>query len=520
MSELSFTDGKDIHFILKAHANRTPDAPFLHWTPFSGDHKTYSYKAFYNQVLSLASGLSARGIGKGDFLILHSNNSPEFLLTWHACAAIGAVIVTTNPRSSLDELRYFVEHAKPRAVITQPAFLDLFKQIDAKLEWIASTRTDSGEPADKLPKNIIPFEDLLGDAYDFKEATLDSMTPLSVQYTSGTTSRPKGVVWTHANALWAGQVGASHKMIGADDTAIVITPLCHTNAMSWAHLPVLWSGGALALQPKFSASRFWDVAVKYGCTWGNVIPFAVHALATKPVPDNHKMRFWIVGAANVGPVEDMFGVSFIGAWGMTETVIHATYTPPHLPSPPISMGMPMPQYAFKVVDGNNELAEVGEVGNLKVKGRRGVSLFLEYLHNPDATKASFDADGWFDTGDRVIRYEQGHFRFSDRSKDMLKVGAENVAASEIEAVINSVEDVMETAVVAKPDKMKDEVPIAFVRTVKPSDNLRAEIFSVCESKLSDFKRPVAIIFCEDFPRAEVNKVAKGKLREQAKKLKL
>lgn len=516
MTRISFTDDKNIHLILKAHADKRPDTPFLHWTPFSGDHKTYSYKEFYDAALRVAAGLRAKNIGAGDYVLLHANNCPEFLLTWHACAALGAIVVTTNPRSSRDELAYFIGHANPKCVITQPEFLGLFKDIKGHYEWLACTETNSGEPADApLPDNIVPFKTLFSSASKFEPANSGSLTPLSVQYTSGTTSRPKGVVWTHGNAVWAGCVGASHKIIRSDDVAMVITPLCHTNAMSWAHLPVLWSGGSMALQPKFSASRFWDVVQRYKCTWGNIIPFAVHALMTKPVPKDHTMRFWIVGAANVGPIEQHFSVDFIGAWGMTETVIHATYTPPQLPAAPISMGLPMPQYDFKVTSKDGAPTKLGETGDLYIRGERGISMFIEYLHNPEVTNASFDADGWFDTGDRVILAEGGHLRFADRSKDMLKVGAENVAASEIESVINTVEDVMESAVVAKPDKMKDEVPVAYVRTQRPCEELREAIMETCCDKLSDFKRPVAIVFCEDFPRAEMNKIAKGKLREQA-----
>ncbi|MEP3050854.1 MAG: AMP-binding protein [Erythrobacter sp.] len=518
--EIDITSGKDAHFMLRSHAEKRPQAPYLHWAPFVGDAVTYSYREFFDRMAALAAGLQARGVAKGDFVLLHAQNCPEFLLTWHACAAIGAVVVTTNPRSSRDEMRYFIEHSKVKFAVVQAAYLDLIGETGAQFEWLAVIAADGIEAPAVLPDGTLAFENLIGDAADFEHIPSDPMAPLSVQYTSGTTSLPKGVVWTHANALWAGQVGSMHKSLRDDDTALITTPLCHTNAMSWAHLPSLWAGGAIALQPKFSASRFWDVALRHRCTWGTVIPFAVKALAPQPVPPDHAMRFWIVGAANIGPLDEHFSVEIVGAWGMTETVIHATYTPPQLPSPPLSMGMPMPEYGFRLERDDGSAPVEGEAGLLKIKGERGVSLFLEYLHNPDATAESFDAGGWFDTGDRVIQSTQGHFRFADRAKDMLKVGAENVAASEVEAAIATVPDVIESAVVAKPDPMKDEVPVAFVRTEKPSDELRETIFATCREKLADFKVPVAIVFCEDFPRAEVNKVAKGKLRDEAAALEL
>jgi len=391
----------------------------FHWEPFTGAAVTYSYKDFYTQVCALAGGLKSRGVKPGGYLMLHAVNAPEYLMTWHACAMLGAIVVTTNPRSVQDEMDYFIDHSKPRWLVTQPAFLHLFETHTDKFEWIACMATDGGEISDvDIPDGV----------------------SLSVQYTSGTTSRPKGVVWTHANAIWGGQVGAAHLQLRTDDIAMVFTPLCHTNAMSWTHFPVLWSGGAMVMHPKFSASRYWSAVQKHNCTWGNAIPFAVQALAMQPVPENHTIRLWVVGAANVGPIEKHFGITFIGAWGMTEIVTHGTYTPMHLSAPTLSMGMPVPEFELAVLDANDDAVEPGEVGLLKIRGKRGVQIFLEYLNNPEATNSSFDADGWFDTGDRVRQVEGGHLRFSDRAKDMLRVGGENVSASEVEADFGGVSE--------------------------------------------------------------------------------
>jgi len=365
---------KDVHSLLCDHATRRPETPFLHWEPFSGEPETYSYERLYREACALADGLKSRGVKSGEFLMLHATNSPEYLITWHACAMLGVVVVTTNPRSVQDEMDYFIGDSKPRWVITQPA-------LDAE-------------------------------AYVHKK--VDPMSPLSVQYTSGTTSRPKGVVWTHANAIWGGQVGAAHLQLRADDVAMVFTPLCHTNAMSWTHFPVLWSGGSMVMHPKFSASRYWPSVLKHDCSWGNAIPFAVQALAMQPVPDNHNIRLWVVGAANVGPIEQHFGITFIGAWGMTEIVTHGTYTPVHLSAPPLSMGMPVPEFELAILDPNNEPVETGDVGLLKIRGQRGVQIFLEYLNNPDATNSSFDKESWFDTGDRVRQVENGHLWLKPR----------------------------------------------------------------------------------------------------------
>lgn len=514
MASLHLAMDKDFHWLLRNHANRRPNAPLLHWEPFEGTARSWTYLEFYGEVRKFAAGLSAKGARRGDFLLLHANNCPEFLIAYHACAALGVVVVTTNPRSAVEEMRYFINHSKVKYAITQPEFVDLIRETGPELEWIASTETNSVDAVSSLADDIIPFRDFFTDDSDLQIEPNDPLAPLSVQYTSGTTSRPKGVVWTHANALWGAQVGAAHNVLRDIDTGIVFTPLCHTNAMSWAHFPVLWSGGAMVLQPKFSASRFWPAALKHHCTWANVIPFAMQALATQPIPEEHAFRYWVIGAANIGPVEDLFRIPFVGAWGMTELIAHGTYTPPQLSSPARSMGMPATEFELKIVDADGQDVARGETGLLKVRGVPGITLFKEYLHNPEATAGSFDDQGWFDTGDRVFQGEDGHLRFADRAKDMLKVGAENVAASEIEGAIMITEGVLECAVVGKPDKMKDEVPAAFVRAGSPSEALARQILETCRAHLADFKVPVEVIFVDEFPRAELNKIAKAQLRKQ------
>lgn len=508
---------KDLPWLLRAHAESRPQHNFLHWEPFSGESRSWTYAEFYRDTLRIASGLQSRGVRRSDFVLLHANNCPEFLLAYHACAALGAVVVTTNPRSAVEEMRYFIDHSRVKFAITQPEFIELVKETGPSLEWIVSTEQNSTEDA-PLPSaaqtgDIIAFADLYGDAESVTLEPNDPLAPLSVQYTSGTTSRPKGVVWTHANAVWGAQVCASHNLLREQDTSLVFTPLCHTNAMSWGHFGVLWSGGAMVLQPKFSASRFWPAALKHDCTWANVIPFAMQALITQPVPENHKFRYWVIGAANLGPAEEYFKIPFVGAWGMTELIVHGTYTPPQLPSPPRSMGLPVPEFALKIVDEQNQPVQQGEAGLLKVKATPGITLFKEYLYNPEATASSFDEEGWFDTGDRVFQTADGHLRFADRAKDMLKVGAENVAASEIEGAVMMTPGVLECAVVGKPDRMKDEVPVAFVKSDQASDELALSILSTCRQQLADFKVPVEVIFVEDFPRAELNKIAKARLKQ-------
>lgn len=131
-------------------------------------------------------------------------------------------------------------------------------------------------------------------------------------YTSGTTSRPKGVVWTHGNGLWSGRAMASHEALSSEDTHLVFLPLFHMNAMAIATLATMWVGSKMVLQPKFCASRFWGVSLKYNCTWCSMIPFCVRALKDQKVPD-HDYKYWGIGVL-IPDIDKRFKVESVGWW--------------------------------------------------------------------------------------------------------------------------------------------------------------------------------------------------------------
>jgi crotonobetaine/carnitine-CoA ligase len=214
------------------------------------------------------------------------------------------------------------------------------------------------------------------------------------------------------------------------------------------------------------------------------------------------------------PWDEPLGVKTLGWWGMTETITHGIVGDPYAPNRPLSMGRPAPEYEIAVVDDDGRRTPDDEAGNLLVKGTPGVSLFAEYLHDPEATAASFDEHGWFRTGDVVRPHADGHISFVERAKDMLKVGAENVAASEIERVLLSVPGVVEAAVVGRPDVKLDEVPVAFL-IASDGDDLERRALEECAAKLADFKVPRQVYIVREFPRSTLRKVNKSELRRAA-----
>jgi crotonobetaine/carnitine-CoA ligase len=462
--------------------------------------------------------MSARGIAPGDPVLIHLENCPEMLVAWFACACVGAIAVTTNARCSAEELAYFAGHSGAVAAITQPRFAEIVNASSGDLNWIALIDHDNGVPVigGNAPARADTFAALLGDAELAQILPPDPARPIGVQYTSGTTSRPKGVLWTHANALWGAQVNALHEDLRASDVHLIFLPLFHTNALAYSLLATLWAGATAVLMPRFSASRFWDIARKHRCTWTSLVPFCVKALMSMEVPKQHHFRLW--GSAVCSPPSDaLFGVKTIGWWGMTETMTHGTIGSVHLPNRPMSMGRPAPEYGIFVEGDGGTPIEPGETGHLLVRGIPGLSLFHSYLHNSEATAASYDERGLFRTGDRVTLHADGFLQFADRDKDMLKVGGENVAASEIERVVMEVPGVREVAVVGKPHPMLDEVPVVFVipdtsETIAAPEHLTRAIMEACRSRLASFKVPDEVRVVQDMPRATIEKIAKAALR--------
>src|SRR3954454_23224873 len=508
--------GLDVPWLLRMRAETRRDHPFLIWAPFDAPARKWSFGEFHDRVGALAAGLAARGVKSGDYVLIHLDNCIEAVLAWFACIELGAIAVTTNTRSAPAEMEYFAGHCGAIAAITQPAYAEMISAQCRGLRWIAVISHDAGAAPAHHPQRADSFESLFADSVDRPRRAIDPSAPCSVQYTSGTTSRPKAVLWTHANALWGAKVNAAHQDLHAGDVHQTYLPLFHTNALAYSMLASLWVGASCVIQPRFSASRFWNVAAEHGCSWTSTIPFCMKALLEHEIPKQHSFRLWGTAICEP-PAFAAFGIKIIGWWGMTETITHGIVGEVDQPNIPMSIGRAAPEYSIRIADDDGTPAEVGGTGNLSIKGIPGLSLFKEYLHNATATQESFDEHGFFLTGDRVTRLENGFVKFGDRAKDMLKVGGENVAASEIEQVIAMVAGVREAAVVAKKHPMLDEVPVVFIiphaGVAEAPPDLYDNVMAACRNALADFKVPKEIRFVDEMPRSTLEKVAKAELRK-------
>ena len=511
--------GQDVGRLLDQRESERGDHTFLVWEPKDGQSRRWTYAEFAEETRQVAAGLAARGVGIGDAVLIHAGNCPEAVVAWYAVARLGGIAVTTNTRSVAAELDYFIEHSGAIGVITQPQFASVLREVESDLGWVVVTDDDSGEPpaADEVDSGFDSFDSLRGDPTAVPELEPDPLRPVGILFTSGTTSKPKAVVHTHGNVLWAAKVNPTNIDFQADDTYLCYLPFFHVNTQGWAIWTVLGAGGTVVLQPKFSASRFWDVIAAHSVTHISLIPFVFKAIGGEPIPE-HTVRVGVFGL--IMPVlEDWLGMRVLASYGMTELVTHCVRSSPNESYPDMAMGRVAPGYEMMIF--NHETgrpAEVGEMGELWIRGVRGISVFLEYLNNPEANEKMFSEDGWCRTGDVVRLEEGGHIFYCDRDKDALKVGGENVSAREVEDACRTVAGIDDIAVVAKSHEMLDMVPVAFVvrnAMADPEEQMAEAIIEACKGILSDFKVPRAVYFLDELPTAELGKVSKKDLRDLA-----
>jgi crotonobetaine/carnitine-CoA ligase len=501
MNALSPFASLNLDRLLDVRMNERPDHAFLVWAPFEGETRTWTYRQFATEAARLAGGLVKRGVGAGDRVLVHFENCPEALLARFALARLGAVCVATNAMAAGQEIRHYAESAGAVAAITQASFAQIIASNAAGLRFVAASGAEGADSLSCLFDDPAP-----------PRPTKEADTA-AIMFTTGTTGKPKGVVWTHANVLWGSRYSAQIYGHRANDISLISLPLFHVVGLCWSFLPVLWAGGTAVLQPRFSASRFWPASLDHRATLASHVLFTSMALQSQSVPERHFYRQWTVARGD-GKAQSYNRVpAFVPSWGMTELVAPGICGDPHSPPTEGALGRPSLAHQVRISDPEGKPISLGETGELTIKGVRGLSIFKEYDGNPEATASAFDADGFFRTGDRVTLLEDGWIKFSDRASDIIKVGGEGVSPSEIEGVVRGVDGVRDVAVVAAQDAAYGQVPVAFVEAeIVPGRDLESDILASCRASLARFKVPRRVVIMAELPRVGNAKIAKAKLR--------
>ncbi len=509
---------RNLRKALEQKVQAQPDKTLLVFEDEDENVTSYTYAAFDSIVNRTANGLLSLGVKKGDKVNLQMTNCPEFLFSWFAIGKIGAVMVPTNPVSPPDELGYPVRHSESVVSITQP---DLLPSIQAIKDSCPDLRhvfvTGPDDPGD----GALSFSALLdGQSEELQQVPLDPLDEAAILYTSGTTSRPKGVLVTHANYIYLSEVVSKLERLGPEDRQLITLPLFHANAQYYMFMTALNVGASAALMPRFSASRFMEQSRRHRCTVTSLFAAPIRMILAQPrtpTEGENGLRMTIfaqnVTEAQLDEWEERFGAPLLQIYGMTETMGQPMVNPLDYTRRNMTIGMPSLGYECKVVDENGDEQPDGVPGELLVKGQPGLTIMKGYFKDPENTARTIH-DGWMWTGDMAEVDEDGYFRFVDRAKDMIKRAGENVAAGEVEAVIKQHPCVADATVIGVPDEMKDESVKAFVIVSEGMTTTDMEIIDFCKERLSKFRVPEFVEFREDFPRTSVGKIQKHILRQE------
>jgi crotonobetaine/carnitine-CoA ligase len=514
MAELDTTGDRTLTDLLAERVAVYGDRDFLVFEDKDGAITTVTYAEFQRLVDRCARGLHLRGVGPGDFVVIHLMNCPEFLIAWFAFARLGAVFVPSNVANTAPELAHILEVTSARFVVTAAAYLSA---VEAAIE---ASGVDAGiVTARSRADGAIPFEALLTDEGEPPSPNVTSDDLAELIFTSGTVKKPKPVMLTHANCVRAGLHSVHSLWLGEGERAITALPLFHVNAQALSLLGSLTVGGTLVLLEEFRASKYWRQVREHQATTTCLVAMQLRTLVRQPPGEDerdHKIRklFYAlnVSDAEKEEFERRYAVTLINGYGMTETMTLLCVSPVVGDRRWPSIGLPAPGRRLRLLDDEGNDVPVGEVGEIVVLGEPGRDIFLGYYDDPESTAAVLRADG-LHTGDNAYADEHGFLYFFDRKKDMIKRAGENVSALEVEAAIQEHPKVAECAVVGVPDAIRDEAVAAAVVLVAGERLQAEEIVEWCRERLSKFKVPTVVTLVAELPKTSIGKVRKNELRK-------
>jgi fatty-acyl-CoA synthase len=456
----------------------------------------------------------------GDRIVVLLSNCPEFLEIYFACCRLGAIFVPINFRSASPEIDYFLQNSRPRLLIFGSEYAEQIDNLNLKDSLPPILSACVGP--DRIGRGGI---DYLGETatYDGKKPFLtrtlgpaDPEEPQVIMYTSGTTGLPKGAVLTHRKTFFNCLNADIFFKLHVDDMMLVILPLFHSGGLFIQAAPTIYKGATLVIHPKFDPLDVYRDIERYKVTKFLGVPTIYKSLVSVPAAqqgDISSLKVCAGGGEKTTP--DLIaqckdaGLGFRQVMGQTETSILLWASEEDSLRKPGTVGRPVFHAEVNVVDKYGKPVELGEVGEIVV---RGSIMMKEYWQDPARTEETIK-NGYLYTGDLARLDEEGFFYLVDRARDMYITGGENVYPAEIERVLKEHPQIEDAAVAGIPDDAWGEVGHAFIIREPGASISAAEILAFCKNRLAAFKSPRKITFCEDFPRTSLGKVQKRELLE-------
>ena len=530
----------------KTKANYVPLTPLSHLKrasiafpnrlALSYGSKKYNYVQYHKRVTLLASSLTARGINSGDVIATILPNIPAQVEAHFGIPAAGAVINTINTRLDVKTVSYIFDHGEAKIVLVDTQFLSLAKQAKRMCKGLGPEIIEVEDKDAGFPKSgdYLEYEELLNTGSDNFSWQLpeDEWESLSLNYTSGTTGQPKGVVCHHRGAYLMTMGTVVSWKLQLYPKLLIIVPLFHCNG--WNHtwmMPML--GGTVYCCRDVTAKSIYTAISEENITHLGGAPIVLNSIINCPDPDkksfSHTVEIFTAGAppapTTLAAIEAM-GFNVTQVYGLTETYGHVTEciwdekwdNEPQEKKSEIKarQGVAFPMMEeITVLDKNQkEIPKDGKtLGEIAIRGN---SVMKGYYKNPEATKEAFSG-GFFHSGDIAMMHDDNYIQIADRAKDIIISGGENVSSVEVEGVLMSHPAVMLCAVVAKVDNKWGEVPCAFVELKEGLNVTEEELIAFARNQLAGFKTPKHVFF-QDLPKTSTGKIQKFELRQKTKSL--
>jgi acyl-CoA synthetase (AMP-forming)/AMP-acid ligase II len=486
---------------IRFHASRTPDRVALVY-----GQSRVTYAQFLDRIERTAGWLVSQGMGADDVVAVLMKNSLAFVELAFAASHIGAVFLPINYRLARSEIGYVLENSGAKLLAADAEFTAIVEGLPRVVLLDATVQADSTrlvQSGARPPMQIRQEHDLF-----------------RLMYTSGTTAHPKGVVHTYSNFYWKCMDHVMALGLNSDDRLLVTGPLYHVGAFDLPGIAVLWMGGMLCIHRDFEPARALASIEREQLTGAWFAPVMLNAILTLPARAQHDVRSlrWVVGGGERTPegriraFSELFTTArYIDAYGLTESCSGDTLMEAGREIEKIgSVGRALAHVEIEIRNEEGQSLRAGESGEICL---RGPKVTQGYWRDPATTKTSFFGD-WFRTGDIGHLDADGFLYLTDRKKDMIISGGENIASSEVERVIYELPQVREAAVIGVPDETWGERPIAVV-VLGPGQSLSYDaLVQHCRGHLAGFKVPARLIVRDQLPRNPSGKILKRVLRDE------
>jgi fatty-acyl-CoA synthase len=489
-----------------------------------GDDR-FTYRDFQARANQLSNALLALGIRKGDRVCILSPNSHFFLESFYGASQIGAVLVPLNYRLVAADHEYILNHAGVSAVLVDWEYTSVVDEIRPNLtsveHWIEAR--DDGYPSPGWTHWNELLEGASSEAPPPVE--IDENELVSINYTSGTTARPKGVMLTHRNCYLNAYNLIAHLGIDHDDVELWTLPMFHCNG--WGGVYALTGmGGTHVVLRAIDGREIFERIEQEGVTFACMAPAVLRTILDYPEKQKHRIeqkpRFTVAGApppaAFIERLEEELGWHFIQIYGLTETAPLLTVSKPDHNTKKqdwarrARAGIAGLGVEIEVRDDDDRpVPKDGETPG-EICARSNV-VFDGYWEQPEQTAEAI-RDGWFHTGDLAVWDERGNIHIVDRKKDVIISGGENISSPEIEDALYQHPAVLECAVIGVPHEKWGETPIALIVLRSGEMPSEDDLLAFCREKLAHFKCPTKIEFVRELPRTATGKLQKFRLREQ------